>query len=65
MRLRFRRRRRDRTLTLSNAKIDAATRARKEAERRWPAVHEVTRELREQRERNHFADRVWHALEGR
>lgn len=65
MRLRFGRRRPQRTIHLRNAGIDAATRARKAAERRWPQVHQVKAELREQRERNHFADRVWTALEGR
>jgi hypothetical protein len=58
-------RRRDRTIRLDHTGLDAATAARKKAERRWPHVNQVANELREQRIRNGFAERVTHALEGR
>ena len=58
-------RRRDRTIRVRLHPEMEATTARRQAEAQWQTVHELTAQHRELRARNHFADAVGKALEGR
>jgi hypothetical protein len=46
------------------AEMDEATKALEDALSRWPAVNDTVSQMRQLRERNHFADSFRHALKG-